>query len=819
MYKKYKILMLTTSMEYGGAETHISELAKYLKANQTREVKIVSNSNPDDLFVKEITESGLGIEHFFAPFHSRNILNIRKSKKILSGLIKSYRPDIIHAHSRIPAFIASGLCRKYKIPLVTTIHGTYKMSPLLKLATNWGDYSLYVSEDIKYYWQKYYKFKPGYMTKTVNGINIDLFKPEETTPSGGQAACHPSAEGNFPATSGFCSPFPSVEGCRPQTAGWSSSASIKQEFNIKPEEKIIFTIGRLENRGGFNLAFTALKLCGIAEEIYNQDKNTRIIITGGGDLFGEIKAKADYINEKLGFDYIILTGRRGDAYKFFRECSVFVGISRSSLEALACGKPVILAGETGYLGIFNPENADKCEETNFTCRGYTHPENLDNILIDDILYCLSEENHEVIKNNSDFGVNLIRNKYSVKKMAEDVYNIYQKAVLKYKNYDFVLSGYYGYGNIGDDVLLFSVISNILNKKPDLKICLLTKNPGKLQKSFDEAFCNIEVKQRFNFLGVKRALKKSRALVFGGGTLLQDSTSGRSFGYYAWLLQTAQKLGKKTILYSNGIGPVSREKNRRKAAEIAKNITLATIRDEDSYNYLIKLGINQDKIYLTADEALNNYFSPREKDFREDIIVGRGDPDAPQNQTPAGDYIVISIRKWKHIGSDFFRLFSEAINLICGEHNLIPVYIVMESKNDRLLSERLSKLNSGAYFINNDKNNNKENIEKILTVIKSAKAVISMRLHTLIFAAEFGVPMLGISYDPKVKSFLNSIFKNKDCNYCVELKDFNKNQLAGKFRLLTSNREEIKEQINYAAEDLRRKAESNAELFLTAIEEG
>ena len=45
---------------------------------------------------------------------------------------------------------------------------------------------------------------------------------ERTTPSGGQAACHPSAEGNFHSPTAFSSSFPSVEGRRPQTAGWSS---------------------------------------------------------------------------------------------------------------------------------------------------------------------------------------------------------------------------------------------------------------------------------------------------------------------------------------------------------------------------------------------------------------------------------------------------------------------------------------------------------------------------------------------------------------------------------------------------------------------
>ena len=772
-----KILMLATSMEYGGGETHILELSKYLKSNGT-EIKIMSNGN--EFFEKEIADAG--IAHIFAPFHSRNIFDMRKSGKILKDTIKSYNPDVVHAHSRIPAFIASGVCKKFKIPLVTTMHGTFKQSLMTKIATNWGDYSLYVSEDIKTYWQKYYKLKNGYMFKTVNGVDTDLFNGE-INPVG--------------------TPYmASVIGHDANGHDISCPYDIRQEFNIKPEEKIILSISRLEERGGFNLAYSALKLCEIAEEIYNQDKNTRIIIVGDGDMFAEIKDKAGKINAKLGFEYIIMTGRRNDAYNFCKSCDVAVGLSRFALEALACAKPVIMCGDMGYLGRFTKENSDKCEATNFTCRGFDEPENINKVLSDEILFCLSGEGQE----DANFAAELIREKYSVKKMAADAYSVYRQAVLKYKDYDFVLSGYYGAGNIGDDALLFTVISNIIQEKNALKICLFTKNPGKIQNHLDEYFCNITAKRNFNFWEIKNAIKKSKALVFGGGSLLQDSTSGRSFWYYSWLLKTAQKLGKKTILYSNGIGPLYSEGNQKKAAQIVNNITMATMRDEESYNYLLNMGAKNEqsslrnKIYLTSDEALtiknNKYLNPYKKDFKEYL-----------NNS---DYIVVSVRKWKYSDVSFFGKFAAAIDIICRENNLIPVYLVMQPSNDKRISEYLTQLNGRAYCpdINGD-------IEKTLSIIRSAKAVISMRLHTLIFAAAFSVPMIGVAYDPKVKNFLSAIFDND--GYTVELKDFSKDKLTEKFKILMSNHEDAKNKINESAEKLIKKASSNAGLFLKAMD--
>ena len=763
MYKPYKILMLATSMEYGGGETHILELSKYLKSNGA-EIKIMLNTS--ELLETEIKNSG--IEHIYAPFHSRNIFDMLKAGKILKKTIKSFKPDIIHAHSRIPAFVAAKICKNFKIPLVTTMHGTYKQSSfLVRLATKWGDYSLYVSEDIKDYWQKYYKkLKSGYMTKTVNGINTDLFSPLSRTCSG-------------------------IKG---------GQGGLRHEFNINPDEKIILSVSRLENRSGFNLAFSALKLCEIAEDIYNYNKNTRIIIVGDGELFPVIKNKAEIINKKLGFEYIIMTGRRADVYKFCDSCDVAVGISRFALEVISCEKPVIMCGPMGYLGRFAKENAEKCEASNFTCRNSGEPEDINKTLSDEIIFCLNQNNKNIIESDAKFGLDLIREKYSVKKMAEDAYSVYQKAVLKYKKeYDFVLSGYYGYNNIGDDALLFTVISNILQKKPDIKICLLTNTPKKFQNWLDAYFANITAKYRWNILSVKKAIKKSKALVFGGGTLLCDHTSSRSFFYYSYCLRMAQKLGKKTILYANGIGPIYNKNNQKKAIETVKNITLATIRDKESYDYIINMGTAQNKIYYTADEAVtvrqNHNLNAYKKDFKEFI---------------KGDYIIISVRKWRNLGVDFFGMFSAAIDIICRENNLIPVYIVMHPQYDKIISERLSTLNGRAYLadVSGD-------IEKTLAIIKSARAVISMRLHTLIFAAAFGVPMIGISIDPKIRSFLSDLFDGDI--YTAELKDFSKNTLTEKFNILMSNKESAENKISEKAAQLCEKAAENADLFIKAME--
>ena len=101
-----KILMATMGMDIGGAETHIVESSKQLKS-QGHDVIIVSNGG---VYVPEIT--AVGIRPYQAPLNRRNVEQMRKARAILKDVLKQERPDIVHAHARIPAFLCGGLCRR-----------------------------------------------------------------------------------------------------------------------------------------------------------------------------------------------------------------------------------------------------------------------------------------------------------------------------------------------------------------------------------------------------------------------------------------------------------------------------------------------------------------------------------------------------------------------------------------------------------------------------------------------------------------------------------------------------------------------------------
>ena len=87
---------------------------------------------------------------------------------------------------------------------------------------------------------------------------------------------------------------------------------------------------------------------------------------------------------------------------------IFIGVSRAALEAMAAGKPVIIAGNEGYIRIFNESTYPIALETNFCCRGCekSTPE----LLMRDIQILLDSDLHKI----GSYNRRMILDNYSVK---------------------------------------------------------------------------------------------------------------------------------------------------------------------------------------------------------------------------------------------------------------------------------------------------------------------------------------------------------------------------------------------------------------------
>lgn len=159
-----KICMITSSLEIGGAETHIISLTEALLSRGHR-VTVVSAGGllvPKDSQATFIT----------LPLNKKR--HMLSCIRALRRLFRREGFDVIHAHARFPAFLAK---RAGAFPLVTTAHFPFSVAFPLRTLSVWGDKTLAVSPDIADYLQREYRLLPEKITVTRNGIDTSLFAP------------------------------------------------------------------------------------------------------------------------------------------------------------------------------------------------------------------------------------------------------------------------------------------------------------------------------------------------------------------------------------------------------------------------------------------------------------------------------------------------------------------------------------------------------------------------------------------------------------------------------------------------------------------
>ncbi|MBO7740543.1 MAG: glycosyltransferase, partial [Clostridia bacterium] len=165
--KRHSVLLLTNSFSTGGVETHILSLAKGLLARGF----FVAVASAGGSLEKELEK--LNIPHIYLPLDVRSFYNIFLARRLLLEAVKEYRFDIVHAHSRLAAFVVSLLPKSLRRHFVTTAHLDFKITPLTRFFSRWGEKTLAVSEDIRAYLVREYCLSYRQISLTVNGIDTD----------------------------------------------------------------------------------------------------------------------------------------------------------------------------------------------------------------------------------------------------------------------------------------------------------------------------------------------------------------------------------------------------------------------------------------------------------------------------------------------------------------------------------------------------------------------------------------------------------------------------------------------------------------------
>ncbi len=198
----------------------------------------------------------------------------------------------------------------------------------------------------------------------------------------------------------------------------------------------------------------------------------------------------------------------------------------------------------------------------------------------------------------------------------------------------LISGYYGFNNAGDDVVLYGIISSLKREQPNISLAVLSNQPDRTAELF-----GIEAYNRWSFGTIVRELSRSDMLVMGGGTLMQDVTSPRSVLYYLGIVTIAKLLGKPVVFYAQGFGPILKSLSRTMIKRVVNHVNIITVRDYESGEDFKACGVKKAPIYITADPALT--ISP------DDIADQRGNELLHgMFDDPSKPLVAISVRDWK-----------------------------------------------------------------------------------------------------------------------------------------------------------------------------
>lgn len=323
-----RVVQLLPELNEGGVERGVVELSRELVK---RGIDSWTISAGGRLSAQLEAEGG---HHVTFDVVSKNPLTAPGRVSGLRRLLQEIKPDVLHARSRVPAWLAVLANRSLKIPFVTTVHGFNSVNRYSRVMTA-GDRVICVSGAIREYVLTHYRVSEGKLVVIPRGVDSDKFAPQ-------------SLDQEFIAA--FRSRF--------NLAGRFVVSSIGRITQLKDHDTFIRSIGLIRER---EPAVLGLLVGGV-----RPDKQ---------DYFAGLQK---LVTELALEQHICFTGSCSEVAEIYSLSQVVVSSSkkpesfgRSAAEALAMGVPVVasghggivdivIEGETGYL--FAPGDAEGLAE-------------------------------------------------------------------------------------------------------------------------------------------------------------------------------------------------------------------------------------------------------------------------------------------------------------------------------------------------------------------------------------------------------------------------------------------------------------------------
>ena len=308
----------------------------------------------------------------------------------------------------------------------------------------------------------------------------------------------------------------------------------------------------------------------------------------------------------------------------------------------------------------------------------------------------------------------------------------------------LLMGYYGAGNLGDDMMLFCLQKWLARQ--NVQITVLSEFPDEVRRSFGlPALRNVPLLGEWSWVDAwlrGKALRVARdilghdGLIVGGGDLIRDDRGWKVLLFTMEKIILAILLGKPVYLVNVGIGRPHTGLGRRLLAWALPRCRKIIVRDQRSL------------------DLCRDFHAPVE--YVPDIVLSLeqflDEPVAPAAGKP---YAVVCLRTDPNVfrqfafGEEQIRALTGILDHLADRHGFDIVFLPFQSADNQMHVRIAARMrHTGRATVRPWSGN----LAEVARCVAGACCVVAMRLHAAVLAAAFHRPCILLPYDHKVAEF-------------------------------------------------------------------
>jgi colanic acid/amylovoran biosynthesis protein len=304
---------------------------------------------------------------------------------------------------------------------------------------------------------------------------------------------------------------------------------------------------------------------------------------------------------------------------------------------------------------------------------------------------------------------------------------------------------------------------------------------------------------------KRLIESDVLLSKGGHIFYFPRCSPQEFyGFFkhAFPLLLGVRLGKKTALYAQSVGPFRGRVCQLTTKWFFNHLDAISVREGISLQTLQSIGVVR-SVYLVPDAAF--------------LLSGHDGKKSTSNESP----VIITPRQWGFNDKKMFENYMKALayiaewlagkgyRILLASHTIGPTL----SEDDRIAVKYLYKIIES-----------KENIQivdtegltayDLINLYSSARLLIGTRFHSVIFALLSSTPVIAIScFGPKTFGIMKSLGLEQ---FVFDISDLEVTNLKSTIQHILEREDQIREEISSKIKKLQEEAKNSGLVLLNSV---